>query len=107
MDPLGVLVERGCKVDVQSDGPQWSMVLQHPDMKRAICSLRDNIPAAICTAIMEIIEREGTSMYIPKPICHECAQPIAHKVAYTRRPVNAKCHKCGKSIFGDRVQVTE
>ena len=59
MDLLGVLVERGYKVDVQSDGPQWSMVLQHPDMKRAICSLRDTIPAAICTAIMEIIEREG------------------------------------------------
>ena len=59
MDLLWVLVERGYKVDVQSDGPQWSMVLQHPDMNRSICSLRDTIPAAICTAIIELIEREG------------------------------------------------
>lgn len=37
MDLLGVLVERGYKVDVQSDAPRWSMVLQHPGIKRAIC----------------------------------------------------------------------
>ena len=59
MDLLVVLVERGYKVDLQSDDPQWSMVLQHPGMKRAICSLQSTIPAAICTAIMELIEREG------------------------------------------------
>ena len=58
MDLLRVLVERGYKVDVQSDGPQWSMVLQHPGMKRAICSLQSTIPAAICHAILELIERE-------------------------------------------------
>ena len=58
MDLLGVLVERGYKVDVQSDGQQWSMVLQHLGMNRSICSLRDTIPAAICTAILELIERE-------------------------------------------------
>ena len=54
MDLLVVLVERGYKVDLQSDGPQWSMVLQQPDMRRSVCSLRDTIPAAICTTSTKV-----------------------------------------------------
>jgi len=54
---LPELAKRGYKIDLQSDGPaQWSLVLNHPNMKRAICSLQDTISAAICAATVKLIE---------------------------------------------------
>lgn len=43
-------------------------------------------------------------MFVPKPICYQCAEPIMEKIAHTQRPVNTQCHKCGKAIMTDRVQ---
>lgn len=60
MDLLGVLVERGYKPELSYHNLNWWHKFSLPGYKQPeYYAIKPTIPAAICTAIMELIEREG------------------------------------------------
>ena len=62
MDLLGVLVERGYSVELQTgSGGNWCEIWvdDDSDTRVGVSQNQPTIPAAICTAILELIEREG------------------------------------------------
>ena len=60
MDLLGVLVERGYKPELSYHNLNWWHKFSLPGYKQPeYYAIKPTIPAAICTAIIELIEREG------------------------------------------------
>ena len=60
MDLLGVLVERGYKPELSYHNLNWWHKFSLPGYKQPeYYAIKPTIPAAICTAILELIEREG------------------------------------------------
>ena len=60
MDLLGVLVERGYKPELSYHNLNWWHKFSLPGSKQPeYYAIKPTIPAAICTAILELIEREG------------------------------------------------
>ena len=62
MDLLVVLVERGYQAEMHTNAHQTRVFILGFDDEQCVAvakGIGDTIPAAICTAIMELIEREG------------------------------------------------
>ena len=60
MDLLGVLVERGYKPELSYHNLNWWHKFSLPGYKQPeYYAIKPTIPAAICTAIIELIERKG------------------------------------------------
>ena len=60
MDLLGVLVERGYKPELSYHNLNWWHKFSLPGYKQPeYYAIKTTIPAAICHAILELIEREG------------------------------------------------